>query len=177
MPTLPASPWVQRFAPLIRPGGKVLDLACGSGRHAQLLAGMGYLIEAVDRDAAAVAVLEGVPGITTRIADLELEAWPYAAASFAGVIVTNYLHRPRFDALIDALEPGGALIYETFMVGQAALGKPANPDYLLHPNELLDRTQPRLTIVAFEQGCTDKPKPAFVQRICAVRASLGMLPS
>ena len=177
MQPLPASPWVQRFAPLIPAGGTVLDLACGSGRHARMLAGMGHQVEAVDRDTAAIAQLTGVPGISPRRADLEQDAWPYAAASFDAAIVTNYLHRPRFAALLDALRPGGILIYETFMAGQATLGKPANPEFLLQPNELLDRTRDRLTIVAFEQGRVENPKPAFVQRICAIRAAVGMLPA
>ena len=167
---LQPSPWVQRFAPLIRSDGMVLDVACGSGRHARLLAGMGYHVEAVDRAAQALADLDGIPGVTTRVADLEGDAWPYAGASFDGVIVTNYLHRPRFDALLDALGPGGVLIYETFMVGNEMLGKPANPDFLLRPDELLERVRPRLLVAAFEQGRVEHPKPAFVQRICAARA-------
>ena len=177
MHDLPPSPWVQRFARLIPAGGKVLDLACGSGRHARLLLGMGYRVEAVDRDAEVIAALAGVPGLTTSIADLELDLWPYEGASFDGVIVTNYLHRPRFDTLIDVLKPGGALIYETFMIGNETLGKPSNPDYLLHPGELLDRARTRLTVVAFEQGQIDSPKPGFVQRICAVAAGVGLLPA
>ncbi|MBX3638818.1 MAG: methyltransferase domain-containing protein, partial [Rubrivivax sp.] len=52
---LPPSPWVTRFAPLVRPGGTVLDLACGSGRHVRWLAAQGFAVTGVDRDAAAVA--------------------------------------------------------------------------------------------------------------------------
>lgn len=162
------SPWVRRFAPLIPAGGLVLDFACGSGRHARLLAEMGYRVEAVDRDAASLESLAGVPGITMRIADLEQQPWPYLPSSFDGVVVTNYLYRPRFDALLDLLKPGGVLIYETFMVGNEALDKPSNPDYLLRPHELLDRVRGRLDVVAFEQGCVDEPKPAVMQKICAI---------
>jgi len=176
MDDIPPSPWVRRFAALIPAGGRVLDVACGSGRHARLLASMGYRIEAVDRDALALAALEGSIGITTRIADLESDPWPYDPASFDGVVVTNYLYRPRFAALIDALRPGGVLIYETFMVGNETLGRPSNPDFLLQPGELLDRLRSRLTVIAFEQGRVNVPKPAFVQRVCAAASGPGLLP-
>ena len=166
--TMIASAWVRRFAPLIPADGTVLDVACGSGRHTRLLAEMGYRIEAVDRDAASVAPLAVIPKVSTRVCDLEEGAWPYGAACFDGVIVTNYLHRPRFDAVLDLLRPGGVLIYETFMVGNERLGKPSNPDFLLRPNELLDRVRERLTVIAFEQGRIERPKPALVQRVCAV---------
>jgi SAM-dependent methyltransferase len=139
MHDLPPSLWVRRFAPLIPAGGRVLDVACGSGRHARLLGDRGYCVEAVDRNPEALEPLDGVPAITTRIADLETDPWPYQVAEFDGVVITNYLYRPRFDALIDALKPNGVLIYETFMVGNEAIGKPSNPDFLLNPGELIDR--------------------------------------
>jgi SAM-dependent methyltransferase len=177
MHDLPPSPWVRRFTPLIPADGRVLDVACGAGRHARLLADRGYRVEAVDRDREALETLKAVPAITTRIVDLETDPWPYQVADFDGVVVTNYLYRPRFDALIDALKPSGVLIYETFMVGNEALGKPSNPDFLLNPGELIDRLHTRLTVVAFEQGRVDRPRPAFVQRICAVAAGVVLLPT
>ena len=171
------SAWVRRFARLIPPGGTVLDVASGSGRHARLLKDIGYRVEAGDRNAEALAALRGVAEVIPRVADLERDCWPYGSSCFEGVVVTNYLYRPRFDELIDLLQPGGVLIYETFMVGNETLGKPSNPDFLLRPGELLDRLRPRLTVVAFEQGRVDNPKPAFVQRICAVAGDTGLLPA
>ncbi len=163
------SAWVRRFAPLIPAGGAVLDVACGTGRHARLLAEMGYDVEAVDRDAQAVEHLAGVPGIKTHIADLEGGEWPYSRETFDGIVVTNYLHRPRFDLLLELLRTNGVLIYETFMIGNETLGKPSNPNFLLRQDELLERVRGRLEVVAFEQGRVEEPKPAFVQRICAMR--------
>ena len=162
------SPWVQRFTRLIPKGGSVLDLACGYGRHARLLAAFAYRVEAVDRDAEALATLGGVAGITTRVADLEGDAWPFGQAQFDGIVVTNYLYRPRLDDLLVALKPGGVLIYETFMVGNEVFGKPSNPQFLLRPGALLDVVRARLSVVAFEQGRIDKLNPAMVQRICAI---------
>jgi SAM-dependent methyltransferase len=173
----PPSTWVCRFALLIPAGGAVLDVASGSGRHARWLAGCGYRVEAVDRDAQALTALADVTGVVTRVADLEDDPWPYGPACFDGVVVTNYLYRPRLERLIDAVKPGGVLIYQTFMRGNEVLGRPSNPDFLLSPGELLDCVHPRLTVVAFEQGRVDSPRPAVIQRICAVAGPTGSLPS
>jgi SAM-dependent methyltransferase len=163
------SEWVRRFSTLIPHSGPVLDLACGSGRHARLLAALGHAVEAVDRDAGALAGLASMPGVSVHQADLENGLWPYAGRRFAGIVVTNYLHRPLFPLLIEALQEGGVLIYETFMLGNERFGRPSNPDFLLRPGELLDAFVPQLTVVAFEQGEVAQPKPAVVQRLCAVR--------
>ena len=154
----------------------MLDLACGHGRHARLLAAQGFRVAAVDRDAEALAEQGNVAGITTRVTDLESVPWPYAAQCFDGVVVTNYLFRPLFGALIGALKPGGVLIYETFMVGNERFGRPANPEFLLQPGELLNLVRPSLTVVAFEQGQVDSPKPACIQRICAIAGTVSVLP-
>jgi len=160
--------WVCRFARLIRAGGAVLDLACGQGRHARYLAGLGFQVEGVDRDGAALAALDGVAGVRTRCADLEASSWPYAAGQFDGIVVTNYLYRPRVADLLLALRPGGVLIYETFALGNEKFGRPSNPEFLLRPHELLQWVQGRLQVLAFEQGMVEWPKPAVIQRICAV---------
>jgi SAM-dependent methyltransferase len=165
------SPWVTRWASLVSRGGQVLDVACGSGRHARYFAERGHPVIAVDRDAEAVAGLANVVGVEARVADLEHGAWPFAEASFDAVVVVNYLHRPLFRHLLAALRPGGILIYETFMLGNERFGRPSNPDFLLAQGELLAQTARVLTPVAFEQGRVAAPKPAVIQRLCAARAA------
>lgn len=172
------SPWVERFVPLIAAGGSVLDLACGHGRHARLLAGQGFRVEAVDRDPEALAAISAnAAGVVTRIADLEGGPWPYYERVFDGIVVTNYLYRPLLPLLLNALAVNGVLIYETFMAGNERLGRPANPAFLLRPGELLDVARRRLTVVAFEQGEVTAPRPAVVQRLCATRRLDPALPA
>jgi len=166
------SPWVCRWARLIRPGGRVLDVACGNGRHLRFLKAEGFFVVGVDRDEVAIGAFKGVGGIEIHVADIEGGSWPFAPASFDGVVVTNYLHRPIFRNLVDALVQGGVLIYETFAAGNERYGRPSNPDFLLRPGELFHSLEP-LVIVAFEQGLISAPKPAMVQRACAVRGEVG----
>lgn len=164
------SPWVARFAPLI-PDGETLDLACGTGRHARLLAARGLTVIALDRDAEALAALDGIDEIVTVQHDLESpgSAWPFAPRSLSGIVVTNYLHRPLLGFLAASLAPDGVLIYETFARGNEAFGKPSNPDFLLMPGELLGVAgRSGLRVIAFEDGVVAQPKPARVQRVCAV---------
>ena len=160
------SAWVVQWAERVPAGGAILDVACGSGRHARFFAARGHPVDAVDRDAAAIAALAVVPGVVARCADIEGGPWPYAGRQFAAVVVTNYLHRPLFPALIAAIAPGGLLIYETFAEGNEAYGRPANPDFLLRRGELLERVG-AMQVLAFEDLYVDSPKPAVVQRICA----------
>jgi SAM-dependent methyltransferase len=163
-----ASLWVRRFAAGV-PAGEVLDLACGSGRHARLFAALGHPVVALDRDPQALALAAGA-GIVTLEIDLEQEGarWPFGAGRFAGIVVTNYLHRPLLRDLVKSLAPNGVLIYETFALGNEVFGKPSNPAFLLRPGELLDvAAQGGLCVLAYEDGVVTQPKPARVQRLCA----------
>ncbi|WP_175772581.1 class I SAM-dependent methyltransferase [Paraburkholderia phenazinium] len=163
------SRWVRHWTHLVAPGGAVLDVASGGGRHARWFAAHGHPVTALDRDAAALATMRDEPQITTQVADLEGAPWPLPdGAKFAAVVVTNYLHRPLFPRLLAALAPAGVLIYETFAHGNQTVGKPSNPTFLLAPGELLDVVRPRLRVVAFQDGFLAQPRPAYIQRICAI---------
>ena len=168
--SLDPSAWVTRWASLIAPGGRVLDVASGKGRHARWFAARGHPVDAVDRDAEAIASLAAVPGVHAVCADIESGAWPLANARYGAVCVTNYLHRPLFPALLDALAPGGVLIYETFARGNERYGRPSNPDFLLEAGELLEIVRGRLTVIAYEDVVVAEPRPACIQRICASHA-------
>ena len=170
----PASAWVRRFVPLIKRGGRVLDLAAGSGRHTRLLLESGFAVCAVDRDISALLSLTGT-GCEVRQIDLETGAsWPLGTG-YDGIVVTNYLHRPLLPAIAQALARGGVLIYETFARGHERFGRPHNPDFLLRRGELLDAFA-MLTVVAFEQGEVSVTRPAVIQRIAAVAGPVGHLP-
>jgi SAM-dependent methyltransferase len=171
------SAWICRFLPLIAPGGRVLDLAAGGGRHTRLLRDHGFLVTGVDRDVAALrAGFVGDAGCTIVALDLEDGAPWRLGADYDGIVVANYLWRPLLPALAAALRPGGALLYETFMLGNERFGRPANPDFLLRPGELLEAYRTRLGIVAFEQGAVTAPRPAVVQRLAAVKGEVSALP-
>ena len=166
---LAASPWVLRFARLVAPGSRVLDLACGRGRHARLFAARGCEVIAVDRDAQALASLKGVAGIDARCVDLEAGPWPFALERLDAIVVTNYLYRPLLTAILATVSDEGVLIYETFARGNETYGRPANPDHLLERGELLAMAAGRLNVVAFEQGVlVEAGRTAVVQRLAGV---------
>jgi SAM-dependent methyltransferase len=178
------SAWVRRFTPLLKPASRVLDLACGGGRHVQWLAAQGHQVLALDRDAAALArVREAVPGAEVLQADVEGGPWPLAGRQFDAIVVTNYLWRPLFPTLLGALAEGGVYLHETFADGHQHIGRPSRPDFLLQRGELL-RVCAGLRVLAYEDGY--EPGPASsradgqeggpeggrcVQRIVAVNES------
>ncbi|UXH80920.1 class I SAM-dependent methyltransferase [Roseateles amylovorans] len=173
-----------------QPDATALDLACGSGRHLIPLAEAGLRVTGVDRDAAALTGLRArLPASELIEADIEAGPWPLGDRVFDLVVVTNYLWRPLFPNIADAVAPGGWLIYETFTDGQQHIGRPSRPEFLLRPGELLTAFG-GLRIVAFEDGFTGgaglaasgargadgsaPPSPGgvngrYVQRVAAVR--------
>jgi SAM-dependent methyltransferase len=160
-----ASSWVRRWSHLVPAGARVLDVACGSGRHVRWFAERGAHVTALDRDTAAVAPLTAIAEVL--VADIEAGPWPLGGRSFDAVVVTNYLWRARLPDIVAVLAPGGVLIYETFADGNQAFGKPSNPDFLLRRGELLEAAR-TLQVVAFEDGVIAAP-PRCVQRIVALR--------
>ena len=165
----PASDWVRRWTHLLPNGAAVLDVACGYGRHMKWFAQNGHPVTGLDRSVAAIDAA-GAFGQAV-LADIETNPWPLIEngqiRQFDAVVVTNYLWRPLFPVILQCLAPGGVLIYETFAQGNETVGKPARPEFLLQPGELL-RAFKELHVIAFEDGFLEKP-PRFVQRIAAVR--------
>lgn len=171
------SAWVRRWSHLLPAGGTVLDLACGHGRHVRWFASRGHPVVAVDRSQEALDAIADLtqagsagPRVQAVLADLENASWPLlqdgTERPFDCVVVTNYLWRPLLPGIVRSVAAGGVLLYETFAHGNASVGKPSRPDFLLRPGELLQACG-RLRVVAYEDGfCADPPR--YVQRIAAV---------
>jgi SAM-dependent methyltransferase len=171
-----ASAWVERFLSGIRPGGRVLDVACGGGRHLRRALRAGFHVTGVDRDLGGVADLSGAEGVDLVEMDLESgTASPlrdrFGAGAFDGVIVTNYLWRQILPDIVALARADGMLVYETFALGNERVGqgKPSNPDFLLKPGELLEAIRLQLVAIAYEHVTLGDPD-RVVQRIAAVGA-------
>ena len=152
------------------PGARVLDVACGSGRHLAWFAGRGNAVTGIDQDISKATHLGHAATLVQ--ADIELGPWPLTTPScdlqqFDVVVVTNYLWRPLLPTMVTSVAPGGILLYETFADGNAEYGRPSRPDFLLKPGELLSICRD-LTVIAYENGVLDEPRRC-VQRIVAVR--------
>ncbi|MAL78445.1 MAG: SAM-dependent methyltransferase [Sneathiella sp.] len=161
------SPWIAAHLSRIPFTGPVLDVACGAGRHSLALCAREHRVIAIDKDTDTIAAHGHVPGLTILTADLEAAHWPFRPQSFAGIIVVNYLWRPLFPGLAKALQPGGVLLYDTFMRGNERFGRPRNPDFLLKPGELRQAFETSLETLDYFEGDVELPKPACRQMIAA----------
>lgn len=153
------SAWLLENADLLSDGAHVLDVACGRGRNALLLATAGFPVKAVDREAPLVdrlrAVADGVRlSLDASVLDLEAGEVDLGEEAFDVALVFNYLHRPLFPALVRALRPGGLLLCETFTKEQAERGHPKNPAFLLERGEL-ERLVAPLEVVRRREGERD----------------------
>lgn len=167
------SAWLVDNLDLMPPGGRVLDVACGRGRHALWLASAGFDVHAIDRNPDAIAFLRATAerlhlSLTAEVVDLEGDHPPDPGTSaYDAILVFNYLHRPLMPALRAALKPGGRLFYETFTARQAEKGHPKNPDFLLQDGELAQLVAP-LTVLRSREGEVDG---RFIASLVAERRS------
>jgi rhodanese-related sulfurtransferase len=139
-PVAGPSPWLLSNAMTAPRGARTLDVACGRGRHALLLATAGFPVRAIDRDPLRVAELERLARrlhlpLETAVMDVENGA-ALGEEEWELILVFDFLHRPLFPALARALRPGGVLLYETYTREQATRGRPTRPEHLLEPGEL-----------------------------------------
>jgi SAM-dependent methyltransferase len=163
------SPWVSRWYCGTQKGGRILDVACGSGRHFSMSLSSGQHVVGIDKDFSNSSYRSpDTKNLTLLQHDLEDGSpFPVAGQKFSGVIVTNYLHRPILPAIVDAVADDGILIYETFAVGQEAYGKPSNPNFLLRPGELLEAVAGRLHVFGYLHSRESAPD-RMIQSIAAV---------
>ncbi len=120
--------------------GNALDLACGRGGNALLLAAQGLTVTAQDISPVAIAQLSQTAqhsGLNIRAEVRDVLQHPPAATQYDVLVVSYYLERALAAKLINALKPGGLLFYQTWCRQKTAGRGPSNPDYLLADNELL----------------------------------------
>jgi SAM-dependent methyltransferase len=169
------SPWVARWSHLVQPGSRVLDAACGAGRHTLHFLKQKCHVAGIDIAQSAIDLIvnqlhdEDKPRCRLIQADIENGPWPLPREQFDAVIVTNYLWRALLPTLAQSLAEGGVLIYETFAQGNETVGKPSRPDFLLKNGELLTFCAAhQLRVIAYEDGFSEQPE-RFMQRVVAVR--------
>ncbi len=163
----PPSAWVMQQAKRWSYGGRLLDFACGRGRHSLAFANQ-FKVLAVDNDIKAIANLSSHSRISTLVCDLEdATPWPFIEQKFDVVLVTNYLFRPKLLNIFDLVALGGYLIYETFAIGNAAFGHPRSPKFLLQEGELAAAVPTHFSIIEQFHGTITTPYPAVIQRLSA----------
>ncbi len=133
-------PWLKQVLPLL-PSGKVLDIACGRGRNALPMAELGYAVTALDASSQGLKQLNEEAhrrglAITTMPQDLE-QTPKLPREAFDVVLQFFYLQRSLFDAVRNAVRPGGVVVARTFSRAGNFTGGPGNPDYVLAVGEFL----------------------------------------
>lgn len=134
------SSWFAWHAHRIRAGSRVLDLACGTGRHALAAAGLGAIVTAVDKDSVSLGAGRKeakARGLEVTWIEADLTSGLPEIGSFDTILVFNYLDRSRMPKIVERVASGGYLILETFLEAQKAFGwGPSSDDHLLRSGEL-----------------------------------------
>lgn len=130
---------LERFWKII-PQGVVIDIAAGRGRNTLFLAGKGYRVYGIDSSQEGLRIAREAMAKKTNQACLirgDANNLPFKPGTAAGVVVFYFLLRHIMKELIDLLQKGGVLVYETFLKRQNLFGRQRNPDFLLGDGELL----------------------------------------
>jgi tellurite methyltransferase len=138
--TQPAARVLREFQHLLPPAGVALDLACGTGGNALLLAEKGLQVHAWDISTIVIESLNRraiSQGITLHARVRDVVQAPPEADYYNVIVVSRFLHRALIPAIIDALKPLGVVFYQTFIQEKSKDCGPNNPEYLLTENELL----------------------------------------
>ena len=164
--------WIDRL-----PRGRALDVACGLGRNAIHLAAHGYAVDAMDISGVALAGAReraGVAGVEVNWIETDLERPDIACGAYDVIVVARFLERPLIPRLIDALRPGGHVVYDHHCITPADVGGPASHRFRARPNELLDRFR-ALRVLFYEEGITTDPDGSrmALARLVACKGSPG----
>jgi 2-polyprenyl-3-methyl-5-hydroxy-6-metoxy-1,4-benzoquinol methylase len=166
-----ASEVLQRYQHLLPESGHSLDLACGLGANALLLAQHGLTTEGWDASGTALrklAEFAAERGLNVKTRQRNVEECPPQAEAFDVIVVSNFLHRATFPQLLAALRPGGLLYYQTFIKDKSPDIGPTSPEFLLDMNELL-RLATGLRILAYhEEGTIGDMQQGFRQQAMLV---------
>ena len=166
----PVSTWVSYCTNLINKKSKILDVACGSGRHTRFLISKGHSVTGIDINPKFELHSNNKENNKIIEYDLEKDVWPFETSSFDCILVTNYLHRPLFPFFIKSVKRNGFIIYETFSLGNERFGKPSNPKYLLNNNELFNLLKGEMRIISYQDGIVSNNMQKYVQRVFAIKS-------
>lgn len=126
----------------LAPGKQALDLACGMGRHCKFLVLQGFEVDALDISSVAIATLQDIPNINAQ--EVDFDTHTLTKEKYDLIVCTYFLERRLFPQMINALKPGGLILYETFLDHKENQRAPSNPAFMLQEGELE---------AAFAQAC------------------------
>lgn len=170
-PPRPPSEWIVGVASEITPRGIAADLAGGDGRHAKALSDLGHRTVLVDFAEIALRVAPPIPRVVA-----DMWALPFKKQSLSLICIVNFLERDLFRALIDLLEPGGYLVYETYtrdnlrLVAEGRVRAPRSPEYTLEEGELLSLVSPLRVLQSREGLVSDAAGERCVASVLAQKS-------
>ncbi len=146
------SPFLEAWLPRLQPG-RALDVACGAGRNAMLVAAAGHHVDAVDISSVAIAKAQSSAdrrGLDVNWIVADLDDWRPAPSSYDLITVIRYVNRSLWPLLTNALTQNGWLFVEHHFATHEAVGGPTDPAFRLRPQELLQAFG-MLRVVHFEE--------------------------